>query len=283
MNKTRKGNDILFTFCCPVCGGELRREEKSLRCEKNHCFDIAKQNYVNLLMSNKSSAKRHGDDALMVKARTEFLEAGWYECLRDALGDLAVRHASDGGMLLDAGCGEGYYTSYVLKTLREAGKSFAGAGIDISKTALIAAAKRDRELSFAVAGVNRLPAGDGSCSLLMNVFAPNDDREFWRVLRPGGVLLKAVPDERHLFGLKAAVYEKPYLNPAPSYSPEGFELLERADISREITVRPTEQIMDLFMMTPYYYKTGAEDQKKLASLPELRTEIAFTVFALRKL
>ena len=61
-------------LCCPVCGGELVGNERSYCCEKGHSYDVAKQNYVNLLMSNKSSSKRHGDDKLMVKARKDFLE-----------------------------------------------------------------------------------------------------------------------------------------------------------------------------------------------------------------
>ena len=271
----------MLNFCCPVCGGVLERSERSLRCAAGHCYDLAKQNYVNLLMKNQPAAKRHGDDKRMVAARQEFLDGGWYACLRDALCALAVKHCG-GAAFLDVGCGEGYYTSAVRKALSGAGKSCAAGGIDISKTALIAAAKRDPELSLAVASVNRLPVSDGSIGLLMNVFAPNDDAEFLRVLRPGGVLLKAVPREKHLFGLKAAVYEKPYLNPAPAYAPAGFTLLERMDVDARITVSPRAQIENLFMMTPYYYKTGAADQAKLSVLDTLETELEFSVFALRK-
>lgn len=36
---------------CPVCGGVLHREERSLRCGAGHCYDIARQGYVNLLRS----------------------------------------------------------------------------------------------------------------------------------------------------------------------------------------------------------------------------------------
>ena len=272
----------MLNFCCPVCGGVLKRSERSLRCAAGHCYDLAKQNYMNLLMKNQPAAKRHGDDKRMVAARQEFLDGGWYACLRDALCALAVKHCGGGAALLDVGCGEGYYTSAVRKALIGAGKPCAAGGIDISKTALIAAAKRDPELSLAVASVNRLPVSDGSIGLLMNVFAPNDDAEFLRVLRPGGVLLKAVPREKHLFGLKAAVYEKPYLNPAPAYAPAGFTLLERMDVDARITVSPRAQIENLFMMTPYYYKTGAADQAKLSVLDTLETELEFSVFALRK-
>ena len=272
----------MIQFRCPVCGRALERSERSLRCAAGHCYDLAKQNYVNLLMRNQSSAKRHGDDRLMVRARSEFLDGGWYDCLRDTLCALAVKYCGAGADVLDAGCGEGYYTTAVRSALAAAGKPCSAAGIDISRTALIAAARRDGALQLAVAGVNRLPVGDASCDLLMNIFAPEDGAEFLRVLRPGGVLLKAVPGERHLFGLKAAVYERPYLNPAPEYAPAGFALLERAEVGGCITVSPRRQIENLFMMTPYYYKTGAADQAKLAELKALETEIAFTVFALRK-
>ena len=272
----------MLNFCCPVCGGVLERDGRSLRCADGHCYDLAKQNYVNLLMRNQSSSKRHGDDKLMVAARQEFLDAGWYAGLRDALCALAVKYCGDDVSLLDVGCGEGYYTSAVRSALDTAGKSCSAGGIDISKTALIAAARRDAALSLAVASVNRLPMGDESIDLLMNVFAPNDDAEFLRVLRPGGVLLKAVPRERHLFGLKAAVYEKPYLNPAPAYAPVGFTLLERMDVDGRITVTPRQQIENLFMMTPYFYKTGAADQAKLRVLDTLTTEIAFGVLAFRR-
>jgi len=272
----------MLTFCCPVCGGVLEKTERTLRCGAGHSFDMAKQNYVNLLMRNQSSAKRHGDDKRMVAARQEFLDAGWYAGLRDALCALAVKYCGESVNLLDVGCGEGYYTSGVREALERKGISCAAAGIDISKTALMAASRRDSELSLAVASVNRLPVAEASCDLLLNVFAPNDDREFHRVLRPGGVLLKAVPRERHLLGLKAAVYDTPYLNPAAEYAPAGFTLLERADVDGSIMVFPQNQIENLFMMTPYYYKTGAADQAKLGKLETLTTELEFAVFALRR-
>ena len=272
----------MLNLTCPVCGGALECADRTLNCANGHCYDLAKQNYVNLLMRNQSSDKRHGDDKLMVAARQEFLDAGYYAPLRDALCALAVKYGGESVALLDVGCGEGYYTSAVRTALESAGKPCSAVGIDISKTALIAAAKRDSALTLAVASVSALPVGDASCDILMNIFAPNDDAEFRRVLRPSGVLLKAVPLERHLFGLKAAVYDEPYLNPAPDYAPAGFTALERADVTGSIEVTPQKQIENLFMMTPYYYKTGAVDQAKLASLDTLTTEIAFGILAFRR-
>ncbi len=268
---------------CPVCGGVLERQDRSLRCEKLHSYDLAKQNYVNLLMSNKSSAKRHGDDKLMVRARKDFLDRGYYLFLRDEICRLAVEHCGESVEFLDAGCGEGWYTSAVKFALESAGKSCSALGVDISKEALAAAGKRDRSLSLAVASINSLPVAEGSCDLLLNVFAPHDDAEFRRVLKKGGLLIKVMPLERHLFGLKKAVYDSPYLNGPAVYEPEGFETVCRSEVCRMLQLTGSEDIMNLFMMTPYYYKTGKTDQEKLAKLSRLETEADFAVCVLRRL
>lgn len=271
-----------LSLTCPVCGGTLADAGGALRCGAGHSFDKAKQGYVNLLLRAQSGGRRHGDDKRMVEARRAFLDTGCYAPLRDALCALALEFTDGPVRLLDAGCGEGYYTAAVAAALRGAGRGCSAVGVDISKTALIAAARRRAELALAVASVSALPVPDGSCELLLNVFAPESDREFARVLRSGGILLKAVPLERHLFGLKAAVYDRPYENPAPAYAPEGFTLLTRRDVCYPAVIAPREMIENLFMMTPYYYKTGKTDQAKLAALDSLETELAFGVLVLRR-
>ncbi|MBP3381662.1 MAG: methyltransferase, partial [Clostridia bacterium] len=91
-------------FCCPVCKDVLFICPDGWRCFRGHHFDKAKQGYVNLLRSNSSSG--HGDDKLMVASRSDFLNKGFYAPLRDAI----AAHIGKGHTVLDAGCGEGYYT-----------------------------------------------------------------------------------------------------------------------------------------------------------------------------
>ena len=45
-------------FICPKCGEALERQGSSFYCGNRHCFDIARQGYVNLLQSNQSSEKQ---------------------------------------------------------------------------------------------------------------------------------------------------------------------------------------------------------------------------------
>jgi len=259
-------------FSCPVCGLPLHREEKSLKCEKNHCFDLARQGYVNLLRSNQSSSKRHGDDNLMVLARQEFLASGAYQCLSDAVNDLLAPRLKKDARVLDVGCGEGYYTARLRAVLGEDARL---CGIDISRQALIAAKRRDPALELAVASSAQLPAGQGSMDAVLNIFAPLSAEEAHRVLKPGGLLLRAVPLREHLMGLKRAVYDTPYENPDPDPSYPPFRLVERVHVQEQLTLTENRQIRNLFSMTPYYYKTSRTDQQKLEALQHLETELAF--------
>ena len=267
---------------CPVCGGVLHREERSLRCDAGHCYDLARRGYVNLLRTNRSKDKRHGDDQRMVAARTAFLDAGYYAPLRDAIAAAAVEYTSGDTDVLDAGCGEGYYTACVLHALQAQGRSASICGVDISRDALICAHRRAPELALAVASIAHLPVADASCDLLLNVFAPHDAAEFARVLRTNGVLLRVIPLERHLWGLKQAVYDHPYENAVPDPVLPGFTLAEQRTLRGTITLRTNADIEALFCMTPYYYKTGARDQAKLHARDALTTETEFALLIYRK-
>lgn len=267
---------------CPVCGRTLQRTDKTLRCAAGHCYDVARQGYVNLLRSTQSKSKRHGDDKRMVHARTAFLDLGYYDILRDAVAEAACRCTQGNVDVLDAGCGEGFYTAAVLHALARQGRRVSVCGVDISRDALICAHRREPRLQLAVASVNRLPVADASCDLLLNLFAPHDAEEFARVLRPGGVLLRAIPLERHLWELKQAVYDMPYENKLADPALPGFTLGRRQTLRTRITLSSPEAVQNLFLMTPYYYKTSARDQEKLRSLDHLETEIAFGLLEYRK-
>ena len=133
-----------------------------------------------------------------------------------------------------------------------------------------------------MASIAHLPVADASCDLLLNVFAPHDAGEFARVLRPQGVLLRVIPLERHLWGLKCAVYDRPYENEVPDPALPGFVLTARRELRGTVTLRSQAEIEALFCMTPYYYKTGARDQAKLRALDTLTTETEFALLIYKK-
>ena len=269
-------------FICPVCREKLEAKDKSLVCRNKHTFDIAKQGYVNLLLSNQMNAKLPGDNKMMVSARRNFLNKGYYKILSEKLCDTAVRYIKNGDTVLDAGCGEGYYTQKVYESLLEKGIQTDMLGIDISKNALAAAGKRSDRISWAVASIFHIPAADCSCNAVITLFAPYCGEEFQRRLKQGGIMTMVIPGEKHLWSLKKAVYDKPYLNEVKDYALDGFKLIEKEKISGEIFLPCNEDIANLFTMTPYYYKTSEEGQRRLNSLSELTTEIEFEILTYRK-
>lgn len=269
-------------FCCPVCGKPLRREPTRCLCPAGHCFDAAREGYVHLLPANRMRAKAPGDSPQMVEARSRFLSAGYYRPLADAIAEAACRMTCAHPAVLDCGCGEGYYTEAVYAALHAAGRTPHIAGIDISKPAVRRAAKRLPDGMFAVASAFRLPVADASCDLILSCFAPYDDAEILRVLKPGGCFLRVTPGPLHLFALKRAVYEHPYENPAPAAPPEGLHETESRTLTYQICLPDHAAVADLFSMTPYLHKTGAEGLARLAALPSLETEASFLLGAFQK-
>lgn len=270
-------------FICPVCEKFLNEEEKLYRCENGHCFDKSKFGYVNLLMSQKSSAKHHGDDRLMVRARRDFLSKNYYGFLREALCELCEKHFENSSFILDAGCGECWYSSGILEYLFAKNINAKITGIDISKDALEFASKRKSKIKTAVASLFGIPLADESRDGVLNIFSPEAFPEFRRVLKKGGILIRVIPLEKHLFNLKSAIYDKPYLNEIPNAEIEGFELIEEKELRKMISLESNEDILSLFMMTPYYYKTGKDDQQKLERLEKFETQAEFGIRIYKKI
>ena len=104
---------------CPNCQSALipmlTEKPYVLRCERGHSFDLAKQGYVNLLLPQKRGAALPGDNAEMVRARTAFLDGGYYRAFSDGVNRMICDTVTAAGIecpvILDAGCGEGYYTA----------------------------------------------------------------------------------------------------------------------------------------------------------------------------
>ena len=265
-------------FCCPICGQPLEQEERSYICPKRHCYDIAKEGYVNLLPANKKHAKDPGDDKDMVAARTAFLEGGHYVPLRDALAGLILE--KDPAVLLDSGCGEGWYTAGICAALEAKGRNTRVAGVDLSRSALKKAARRTAQAEFAVASVYHLPVADHSADVLLDCFSPLAPEEFRRVLAPGGTFLYVVPGAKHLWELKQVLYEKPYENQEAETAYEGFsyETIVPMDFTMELDAA---DLQSLFRMTPYCWKTPKAGIERLNALSGLRVTACFRIHVFR--
>ncbi|MBQ1240068.1 MAG: methyltransferase domain-containing protein [Ruminococcus sp.] len=260
---------------CPVCACPLQTEGRTLRCERGHSFDIAKEGYANLLLSGKPGDSK-GDNKEMARSRRDFLNKGYYEPLARAVAGCAEAYTADGDSVLDICCGEGYYTNYLSARLPR-----AYYGFDISKNMVRLAAKR-RCATFFVANIASIPIRDESVRFAFHLFAPFHATEFGRVLQRDGVLLTAIPGKDHLYGLKQALYDTPYRNDEQPPQAEGLTLTDAIRVKSHISLNTPEEIRALFQMTPYCYHTPTSGMQRLEALKALETDIEFVLLLYKK-
>ncbi len=271
------------SFVCPHCGADmyLTSDAKSLVCggeRKRHCFDLSSSGYVNFAPPSQSGS---GDSKEAVRSRTRFLESDSYKPICTKITDIVNQYCNE-GIVVDAGCGEGYYTNNIAK-------SFSGEvlGFDLSKFAVEYAAKSARRNGvsnsfFGVGSVFAMPIKDGAADAVVNIFAPCVEEEYSRILKKGGVLITAGAGENHLLGLKKAVYDTAYKNTEREDMPKGMALVDERVVSYKLSLEDKGLISALFSMTPYYYRTNENDLKKLLSLNALTTEIEVKIKVFRK-
>jgi|SRR5579872_4799705 len=183
---------------CPVrdCRLALRRAGQGLVCPQGHSFDIARSGYINLLQPQDRKSKHPGDTAAAVSARRRSHDRGVTGPLLRAIGDMIAANPSD--VVLDAGCGEGFYLGTLARETR-----FDAHGVDISVPAIQAASRRYRECEWIVANADRfVPYADGTFSIVLSITGRMNAPEFRRVLRDGGRLLVALPGPEDLIELR---------------------------------------------------------------------------------
>ena len=267
---------------CPICGAPLACGDGRYSCCSGHSYDVAREGYVHLLPANRKHAKDPGDDREMVNARCRFLQGGWYAPLRSALEQLALTYMPrERGVLVDAGCGEGYYTQGIAEALAAGRRSAEIVGVDLSKHALKKAARRTKQARFAVASVYHMPVAGGSAHVLLDCFAPLALEEYRRVLRPEGVFFYVVPGAEHLMEMKQILYDQPYANPEEQIPYDGFAYLDVVPVEGRAMLAQ-EALMDLFAMTPYAWKTPRSGVERLKQLSELAVTTSFRIHVFRR-
>ena len=272
-------------LACPLCHLPLERAGGPWRCPTGHSFDTAREGHVHLLPVQHKRSRDPGDSKEMVAARGRFLAAGHYQPLADAVCASLLQdatHAADLPLsVLDAGCGEGFY----LRALAAATpRPLALLGLDISKWAVLAAAKRQREATWVVGSNANLPAQAGTLDRVLCLFGFPVYPQFHRALAPGGVLLQVDPGPGHLLQLRELIY--PQLKPerdTPPAVPDGFVLLREEPVRFDFTLATPQQIADLLLMTPHLFRASAEGKARVAALQTLDLSVDVRLQTLQKI
>lgn len=261
------------TLSCPLDALPLRRQAGSWRCEAGHSFDIAREGHTHLLPVQHKRSRDPGDSKEMIAARRRFLEAGHYAPLAEALAGQVLDGAGDTLTCLDAGCGEGYYLRRLIQTAEGRAGRLALLGLDISKWAVLAAAKAERRASWVVGSNARLPVPDTALDRLLCAFGFPVYPEFARALRPGGRLLQLDPGPDHLRELREVIY--PSLKPPRprELSAEGLSLSGQQRLRYRIELASPAAIADLLLMTPHMYRAGPDGRARAAALAQLTVTV----------
>lgn len=248
---------------CPICHEPLTKTEHVAVCPQHHCFDYARHDaYLNLFLKQSVA---HGDNKAMVQARTAFLNTGSYAFLRDELNRQLKRLKPK--VLVDLGCGEGYYT-----------KSFSAVekyGFDLSKEALKRAGADDPSTNYAVASIFHLPLPNACADVAVICFAPAAMQEIERILIPGGSFLFVTPGPRHLWEMKKILYDLPYENEQKNPRTD-LQPVDSRCISSHFALAE-DQLKNLFAMTPYAHRTPKEAVKRLEAVSHLSLTAEFII------
>ena len=261
-------------LACPMDGAPLQRDQSIWRCSAGHSFDVARQGYVNLLPAHHKRSRDPGDSKAMVAARRRFLDSGAYRPIaaaisRASLAGLPAATAS----CLDAGCGEGYYLRQ-LADATPAACTLALLGLDISKWAVMTAAKRDARANWVVGSNAKLPVLPATLDRVLCIFGFPVAAEFSRVLKPHGELLQVDAGASHLRELREIIYPSLKAKCAEdAFVPDGFIRLSSETVRYPLHLTSTDQIADLLTMTPHLYRASVEGRAKAAALTALSVTV----------
>jgi len=264
---------------CPVCKDKLIKDvsNKIYKCENNHTYDIAKEGYVNLLISNQKRSKNPGDSKEMVLSRVEFLSMDYYKPISDKINEMIVecleKNNSDKFNIMDLGCGEGYYLTNLKNYMDEKNIKANYYGMDVSKEAVKYASKTDKDCVWAVGNNFHIPSCDKSIDCILSVFSPIDINECNRILKDDGVFIRVLPRTNHLIQLRNIIYSEVHLN-EKVYKADAYEneYIKESNVTFDITLNK-EEILSLLKMTPHYWKSTAENKEKL----ELYESLVITI------
>jgi len=280
------------TLACPLDGLPLIANGKQMACSNRHCFDVAHQGYINLLPVQHKRSKNPGDSTEMILARTSFLNAGSYAPIAAKLNLLTHKIIAATAelelCLLDAGCGEGYYLTHLLPSLQQPQiqKKITLIGLDISKPAILAAAKRSKQITWLIASNRQPPVLPASVDIIFCVFGFPLFDSFQKLLKPGGKIILVEAGPEHLIELRNIVYPTVNKAPPPDLSvaeAAGFSLCEQAGLTYLSKIDSNAQIMNLLYMTPHYYRAshaGKQSASQLSTI-EITVDVVFRVLEQR--
>lgn len=231
---------------CPICSSSFSfgDDGRALLCSRGHNFDMARQGYVNFCSGSMGKLYENKE---LFKARRNIYEAGFFEGVERVVSDsLKELFPESDRTIVEAGCGEGSFLSFLQQ--KDSGNNYIG--LDISKSAVKMAAKKNGQISWLVADVCKMPIKDGSIDCIIDMLTPANYGEFSRVLKPRAYIIKIIPNDTYLIELRQRLGLKVYESKeVDKFFFRHYELIEQKQIKYNFVCEPPIG-EDMYTMTP---------------------------------
>lgn len=253
---------------------------KSLVCGQGHCFDLARQGYLNLL----SHTPKTKYNKRLFKARRTVGESGFFEPLHEKVSVIINQGASNGEpiRLLDAGCGEGSHLAGIREKISLRTPN-VGIGVDIAKEGIHIASRENANNIWCVGDLANSPFASQSFNWILNILSPANYSEFQRMMTDDGRVIKVIPGRDYLQELRKVFFRntsrQAYLNGNTiDRFQDKFKLLDMENVQYGITLDRT-MIDPLIRMTPLSWGTTEERLQKIfgMGLREITVDLVILV------
>lgn len=276
-------------LACPIDGLVLEVAEHGLACARRHNYNVSRHGYVNLLPVRLKPSKDPGDSREMVEARRSVLDYGVFKPFAQDLSAVVCASVQQTGknppLLVDAGCGEGYYTAALSAGLRSnpATDDFAVLGVDISKWAITAAAKRHLYAAWAVGNNKRLPVLKSAASIITSVFGFETWHPWADLQDAGQLVVTASAGPLHLIELRKLVYETVKIHEVPDDAEAlaaGYRRIGDSRVEYSSQVNDPAIVANILAMTPHGHRVSASSRLSLdtTAVSELTMDIVIRVY-----
>lgn len=235
-------------FICPICHKELNNENNALRCENNHTFDYTAKGTINLIKTSNYKSSPIYNKELFYNRRS-FIKNNFYYDVYVEINKILNNTNYSSMSILDVGCGESTHSMLILEHFK---KNYIYYGFDYSSDAInIASDYISDNNVFFKASVDNIPIKDNSIDVILDFLSPYNEKEFHRVLKKDGIIIKISPSSNYLKELRTIANLGEYQKEKEVYNTieNRFEVLDKKTICKTFSINK-EQSIQLIKMTP---------------------------------
>lgn len=184
-------------FRCPLCHESFEPNGSSLTCKNNHTFNVARKGHVNFVPGQRPL--KYSQELFLARGRV--FNQGFYAPVLEKVQSIIETYRKEQNLsvlqIVDVGCGQGYYSKGLASN-----PNHTVIGFDLSTDAIALAASGPHQALFMVADLTNIPLADQSQDIILDILTQANYKEFQRILKPGGIIIKVIPGEEYLIEIR---------------------------------------------------------------------------------